>query len=236
MSISRNLDYHSWIRGFARKPDPKLRLFCFPYAGGGASMFRSWQVHLPNEIEVCPVQLPGREGRIKEPLFETLNPLVETLAEVLLPGLDHSFAFFGYSLGALIAFELTRWLMQKIDRIPAHIIVAACPAPHLPDEHSPIHELPRDEFINSLREMEGTPEAVFQDSELIDFFLPLLRADFKIYETYKYRPAEPLPCPISVYGGLGDQSITQDALQAWQEHTSTGFTRRMFPGNHYFLR
>ena len=236
MSISKNLEYQNWIRKNRQDPDPKLRLFCFPYAGGGASLFRLWQEHLPREIEVCPVQLPGRESRIKEPLFEELDPLLEILSEVLLPTLGTPFAFFGHSLGALIAFELSRRLRKMNNLMPAQIIVAACPAPHLPETHSPIHELPREEFIRSLREMDGTPEAVFMDPELIDFFLPLLRADFKIYETYQYQPEEPLSCPISAYGGLRDESVTPDATQAWETQTSASFVRRMFPGNHYFLK
>lgn len=236
MSIPENLEYQTWIRQPKRNPNPKLRLFCFPYAGGGASLFRLWHEHLPGEIDICPVQFPGRESRIREPLFEALNPLIEKLTEVLSPAFDIPFAFFGYSLGALIAFELSRRLRKTKNILPAQIIVAACPAPHLPEAHAPIHELPREKFIRSLREMDGTPEAVFLDPELIDFFLPLLRADFKIYETYQYWPEAPLECPLSAYGGLADDSVTSEAIQAWEEHTSASFIRRMFPGNHYFFK
>lgn len=236
MSIPENHEYQTWIRQSKQNPNPKLRLFCFPYAGGGASLFRLWDENLPGEIEVCPVQFPGRESRIREPLFEALNPLIEKLAQVLSPGFDIPFAFFGYSLGALVAFELSRWIRKTKNILPAKIIVAACPAPHLPETHPPIHELPREEFVRSLREMDGTPDAVFLDPELIDFFIPLLRADFKIYETYRYQSQAPLNCPISAYGGLADDSVTMEATQAWEEHTSASFIRRMFPGNHYFLR
>ncbi len=236
MLIPPNLEYHSWIRQLRQIPNPRLRLFCFPYAGGGASLFRLWSEYLPEEVEVCPVQLPGRESRVKEPIYDELLPLVEKLSDVLLPGFNLPFVFFGYSLGALIAFELARLIRKKFNIVPNHIIVAASPAPHLLEKNFPVHELSSGEFIEFLRKMEGTPEEVFNDPGLLEFFLPLLRADFRVYETYLYYPDLPLACPISAYGGLGDDSVTEDELQSWEVHTSTNFIRRMFPGNHYFLR
>lgn len=236
MQNSQHSEYFSWIRKQRHNPNPKLRLFCFPYAGGGASLFRLWQENLSTEVDVCPVQLPGRESRIKELPYDNLYLLIEKLFEVMYPALNTPFVFLGYSLGGLISFELSRLLRRKVGILPDHLIIAACPAPHVPDLHSPVHQLPRSEFIESLKEMEGTPTEVFNDPGLLDFFIPLLRADFKIYETYHYSPDLPLACPISVYGGLGDESVPVDSLQSWQEQTTSSFKRRMFPGNHYFIR
>lgn len=236
MQIPQKLEYHTWVRQLKQNPNPKIRLFCFPYAGGGASLFRLWHKYLPAEIEVCPVQLPGRESRVREALYDDLTPLIEKLSEVLYPALNVPFAFFGHSLGALVGFELSRLLRKKYGLSPDHLIAAACPAPHVPDQHPPVHHLPHNEFIDSLKQMEGTPDAVFEDPDLLDFFLPLLRADFKVYETYLYTHDRPLACPISAYGGLGDDGVTEEALHSWAEQTTNTFKKRMFPGNHYFIR
>jgi medium-chain acyl-[acyl-carrier-protein] hydrolase len=231
-----NLGFNSWVRPLKLNPNPQLRLFCFPHAGGGASLFRLWHKSLPAAIEVCPIQLPGRESRVRERPYTDLIEMVEDLYRVLLPALDFPFVFFGHSLGALVAFELSRLIRKRDGILPAHLIVAACPAPHSPDQHPPVHHLPRREFIDSLKQMEGTPEEVFKDPGLIDFFLPLLRADFTVYETYLYYRDTPLDCPISAYGGLGDDGVTEESLRQWGDQTNSTFIKRMFPGNHYFLR
>lgn len=230
------LEYKTWIRTLKPNPNPRLRLFCFSHAGGGASLFRRWHEYLPPAIEVCPVQLPGRESRVRETPYTDMTSLVGDLTKVIVPALDIPFALFGHSLGALIAFELSRTLRREKGLLPGRLIAAACPAPHSPDQHPPIHHLPRHEFIDSLRQMEGTPEEVFNEPGLLDFFLPLLKADFTLYETYVYYRDTPLECPISAYGGLADTGVTVDSLSHWGDQTRGGFIRRMFPGNHYFLR
>jgi medium-chain acyl-[acyl-carrier-protein] hydrolase len=165
-----------------------------------------------------------------------MTSLVADLARVILPALDVPFVLFGHSLGALIAFELARVLRRREGLSPGRFFAAACPAPHSPDQHPPIHHLPRHEFIESLRQMEGTPEEVFNEPGLLDFFLPLLKADFTVYETYVYYRDEPLSCPISAYGGLRDPGVTVESLNQWEDQTSGVFIKRMFQGNHYFLR
>jgi medium-chain acyl-[acyl-carrier-protein] hydrolase len=233
---SRILDTKTWVRRPRPNSNAKQRLFCFSYAGGGASLFRLWPEYLPPGIEVCPIQLPGREGRVREAPYTKLADLVQDLSEVLTPVLDIPFAIFGHSLGGLIGFELSRLLRKKSALIPGRLIVAACPAPNYPNPNAPIHQLPKQEFIESLKQMDGTPEQVFEDPMLLDFFLPLLRADFAVYETYSYHRDSPLECPISVYGGLDDVSVPVQSLKTWSEQTSRSFKIRMFPGNHYFVR
>src|SRR5438552_7109196 len=119
----------SWLACLKPRPHAAVRLFCFPYAGGGASAFRCWPDALPASIEVCPVQLPGRETRFREPPYTRLAPLAEALGHALRPFLDRPFAFFGHSMGALVAFELTRWLRRAGGPQPAHLFVSACAAP-----------------------------------------------------------------------------------------------------------
>jgi medium-chain acyl-[acyl-carrier-protein] hydrolase len=211
-----------------------LRLFCFPYAGAGASVFRIWANHLPT-IEVFSIQPPGRETRLREPCFTKLDSFIQALLPDLLPYLDSPFAFFGHSMGALISFELARQLQRSRHQTPVHLFVSGRRAPHLPEIDPPLHQLPKPDFLQNLQSYNGTPASVLQNSDLMDLFLPILRADFALIETYKYRAESPLGCPISSFGGIQDSKVSLDALSAWRDQTSSTFTLQMFPGDHFYL-
>ncbi|HVT57686.1 MAG TPA: thioesterase domain-containing protein [Thermoanaerobaculia bacterium] len=210
-------------------------MLCFPYAGGGASAYRGWPGALPAGVEICPVQLPGRESRLREPPFDRLEPLVRTLADVLEPHLELPFVFFGHSLGALVSFELARELRRRGGPMPLHLFASGRRAPQVPAREEDIHDLPEPEFIARLRELNGTPEEVLQHDELMCLLSPLLRADFAVNETYVHEAAEPLDCGISAFGGLGDEEVTREDLLEWREHTRGAFRLRMLPGDHFFL-
>ncbi len=227
--------FNAWVTCRRQNPQARLRLFCFPYAGGGASIFRTWADQLPAELEVCTIQLPGRENRLMEPPFTRVAPLVTVLAEILRPYFDKPYAFFGHSMGALLSFELTRLLDDQKAPLPQCLFVSAHRAPHLPDHRAPIYNLPEPEFLQALLRLKGTSEELLQHTELIELMLPLLRADFAVAETYVYVPRRPLPCSISAFGGLADTEISEDEITAWREHTSSSFTARMLPGDHFFL-
>lgn len=218
------------------KPNPKsrLRLFCFPYAGAGASVFRSWAKQLPT-VEVFSIQPPGRETRLREPCFTRLDSLIQALLPDLLPYLDSPFAFFGHSMGALIGFELARQLQRSRYQTPIHLFVSGRRAPQLPPLEPPLHQLPNTEFLQSLQSYNGTPASVLQNSDLMDLFLPILKADFALIETYQYRAEDPLGCSISSFGGMQDSKVSLDALSAWRDQTSSAFTLQMFPGDHFYL-
>ncbi|MBE3560032.1 MAG: thioesterase [Ktedonobacteraceae bacterium] len=218
------------------KAQPRLRLFCFPYAGGGAAIYRTWQEQFPAEIEVCPVHLPGRESRIKEAPYTRLAPLIEALAQALEPFMYIPFAFFGHSMGTLISFELARHLRRRHAPMPVRLFVAAHRAPQLPDRGEPQYLLPDDELIDSLRRLGGTPPAILQHEELMRIVLSILRADFELCETYVYTPEEPLDLPISAYGGEQDTLVSRQELQAWALQTQRAFTLDMLAGNHFFLQ
>jgi medium-chain acyl-[acyl-carrier-protein] hydrolase len=212
-----------------------MRLFCFPYAGGGASAYRGWAASLPADLEVCPVQLPGRESRLREPAFDRPEPLVATLADALGAHLDLPFAFFGHSMGAMLSFELARELRRRGSALPLHLFVSGRRAPQVPSREEDIHALPEPEFLAKLRELNGTPEEVLQHAELMRLLTPVLRADFAVNETYVFRPEAPLDLGISAFGGLGDQEVTREDIVGWSEHARGPFRLRMLPGDHFFL-
>ncbi|MDQ3983151.1 MAG: thioesterase domain-containing protein [Actinomycetota bacterium] len=216
-------------------PDPRLRLFCFPYAGGSAATYRAWSDVLPPDIEVQSIQLPGREWRLKEEPYTSVFPLVEDLAVVLKEFFDSPFAFFGHSLGALISFELARELRRRGLPPPDHVFLSGHRAPQLPKTEPSIHDAPDDVFYAGLRNLEGTPEELLANDELMDLLLPALRADFAIAETYEHSPEPPLDCPLSVFGGLGDLVTDRPKLEPWADHTTGEFKLRMVPGGHFFV-
>ncbi|HEY1017217.1 MAG TPA: alpha/beta fold hydrolase [Herpetosiphonaceae bacterium] len=223
-----------WLIRPRPNPQARLRLFCFPYAGGGASMYRTWATAVPADIDLCSVQLPGRENRIAHTPISRWHPLVETLAAELGPFLDRPFAFFGYSMGALISFELARALAQANAPAPAHMHVAAYRAPQLPSATPAIHHLADAQFIAELRQLKGSPEDVLNNAELMELILPVLRADFAVCETHSCAPGPLLSCPLTVLGGLDDPLAPRASLEAWATHTSGAFQVRMYPGGHFF--
>lgn len=227
--------YSDWIVFPKPNPQAKLRLFCFPYAGGAASVYRSWPEGCPAEIEICSVQLPGRESRWREPRFTAVGPLIQALSGSIRPFLDRPFAFFGHSLGALVAFELARRLRREGATEPVYLFVSGRRAPHLPNPKPPIHDLPDSKFIDSLKQLNGTPDEIFQNPEALQLFLPVLRDDFAINETYSYALDETLEIPIWAFGGLSDEEAKLEDLQGWDAHTAVSFSLRMFPGDHFFL-
>lgn len=198
-------------------------------------MFRAWSDGLPADVEVHAIQPPGRGTRLKEPAFTRLAPLVQALAQGLLPLLDKPFAFFGHSLGAVVSFELARQLRKWQWPEPIYMFVSACRAPQLLD-HGPIrHTLAEPDFLEELRRLNGTPRAVLEDAELMQLLLPVLRADFAVYETYQYLPEPPLHCPITVFGGLQDFGMRREDLEAWRAQTRAACTLRILPGDHFYL-
>jgi medium-chain acyl-[acyl-carrier-protein] hydrolase len=230
------IPYDRWFIRHRPNRSPKIRLFCFPFGGGGASFFRTWIDYLPPQIELCAVQIPGREHRLREPLFTELLPLVNTISKVVQPYIDTPFVFFGHSMGAWIGYELARQLRSQGHPIPLHLFVSGRKAPHIPNQEAPKHNLPEPEFIKEINRYNGTPDLVLQDPELLGIFLPILRADFSILETYDYEHQDPIACSVTAFGGLQDDAVSRKDIEAWQLHTSKEFRSQMFNGGHFFLK
>ena len=181
------------------------------------------------------VQLPGRETRFRELAFVRLEELVREAATALAPLLDRPVALFGYSMGALAAFELAREWRRRGLPAPALLCAAAHAAPHRPPRGRALHALPDAEFRAELRRLEGTPTEILDNDELLQAFLPTLRADFAVCENYVCRDEPPLDVPIAVCGGWHDARAGFDDLNAWRIHTDREFSIRLFPGGHFFL-
>jgi medium-chain acyl-[acyl-carrier-protein] hydrolase len=181
------------------------------------------------------VQLPGREARLLETPFNSLPPLVERLSQALLPYLDRPFALFGHSMGSVIAFELARFLRREHSLEPAYLFVSGRFAPQIPEPEPHSYDLAEPEFIEELRRLNGTPKEVLAHPELMQLITPMLRADFRLIQTYSYASGEPLSCAITAFGGLEDADVTREHLEGWREQTRGPFTLRMLPGDHFFL-
>lgn len=221
-----------WLSCPRPNREAQLRLFCFPYAGGGDHVFRAWADQLPI-VETYLIQLPGRGRRLWERPFTNLTELNKALAEAIVPYLDKPFIFFGHSMGAMISFELARELRRgRLE--PMQMFVSACHAPQIPDSNI-IHDLPESKLIKELERLNGTPREVLENPELLSIVLPTLRADCMITETYVYKNEPPLSCPITVFGGLQDPLVTREELEAWREQTGGLFSLRMLEGDHFFL-
>ena len=226
----------TWFEHLSRAPKPSLRLFCFPYAGGTADVYRSWQRWFSPEIDLCLVHLPGRGRRMAETAFTRVKALVNAVAPVIASEIQAPYALYGHSMGALISFELARELVRRHRTGPEHLFVSGRRAPTWPDPDPPTYHLPHDQFIAELKRLKGTPEEVLDHPELMELFLGLLRADFEMVDTYEFEPGSLLSCPITVYGGLSDEHVPAESCRAWSEQTSGVCRTRMVQGDHFFVR
>jgi medium-chain acyl-[acyl-carrier-protein] hydrolase len=172
---------------------------------------------------------------MRESPFRHITPLVEGVAEGLSPFLKEPYALFGHSLGAIVSFELAMKLQREGGRLPAHLFVSGRRAPIIPRQDPITYNLPAEEFVEELRRLNGTPREVLEHSELMQLMLPVLKADFEISQTYKYGGGQALSCPITVFGGIQDQEVPREDLEAWRDHTTVSFKLHMLPGDHFFL-
>ena len=218
-------------------PDADLRLFCFPSAGSGVSMLHAWFRDMPLKYEVCAIQPPGREDRHLEPPFRRMTPLVEMATDGLEPLLDLPYALFGHSLGALTAFEVARELRRRGLPGPVRLFVSSRMAPQLAPRFDSIHQLPEGEFIEQLASRYGPiPPVILADPDLMALFVPVLRSDIEVLETYIYHSEDPLDIAISVMSGESDAMVDEAGLHAWAEQTSSTTVVRTFAGDHFYPR
>lgn len=224
-----------WITYFSSSPFAKLTLFCFPYAGGSASVFANWKTDLPSFVDIAAINLPGRGARMMETPCTQMRALIPPLADAISPFLTKPFVFFGHSLGATVAFELARELRFAQKPLPLQLLVAGRRAPHIANDSNPIHHLTDKEFKEEIRRKQGTPDEILNNNELMELVLPMLKADFQIADTVTYQDAEPLPLPITFYWGNEDKPINQNNDNAWGMHTSSTYRNIEIAGGHFFI-
>lgn len=226
---------NTWFYWTELRKNVRIRLFCFPYAGGSPTIFRKWASKLPQNVEIIAVRLPGRDIRIREAAFSEWLPLLSAIEQALTPYFDKPFAFFGHSLGASLVYELTRRLSNQNNSLPIQLLISGCRCPHLPLRQPPMWNLPKQEFLRRLREMNGTELEVLEDKRLIALLEPTLRADIKLAESWECTTRQPLNVPITVFSGLEDDIAPPSDMQDWRYYTNLEFYSYTLPGNHFFL-
>ena len=224
-------------RWLVRKPAPprRFRLYCFCYAGGSAANYANWQADLDPTIEICAIELPGRGTRFGEEAETSLSTLKATVAQVIASAGHTSFAFFGHSLGALLAFEVARTLQQMGAAVPQHIFVSGGSAPQHRRDTGKIHLLADDELIEELKNYNGTPPAVLEHEELMELLLPMIRADFALVANYTYSAAPLLPMPTTVLMGRDDDNGEGEHVEGWKKETSADCKIFWFEGDHFYI-
>lgn len=217
------------------KPKADYRLFCFPYAGGSATAYASWEALLPSHVELVAIQFPGRANRLNESLLVSVDALAQHVAQSIPPMLDRPYLIYGHSLGSAVSFELLHALKVHGLQPPLHYLCGARRAPHLPPRIRPIHDYPMEQFKSELKNLNGTPDAVLNNADLMDIFAPILRTDFKAAYCYHREPRIKLDIPASVFGGARDDKVAVEDLNGWQDHFEKTVDVRIFEGGHFFM-
>lgn len=219
----------------ASGPSRPMRLYCFPYAGGSANSFLPWQTGLSDKVELCAIQLPGRAARRLEAPMSSMREVVEKVSRAIMEEGHDSFAFFGHSLGALLAFEVARYCMLNGFPVPLRLFVSGSAAPQFRSAPRGLHLLSDDALIATLKTYNGTPSELLANRELMELVLPMLRADFSLVENYAYRPAPLLQMPMTVLAGRLDDRVDPTQVDGWRRETSADTNVEWFDGDHFFI-
>lgn len=241
MSKFSPAEIEKWVRPLRAQAAARVRLYMLPFAGGGLAAYQAWPAGLGPEVEVCPVRLPGRESRFNEPCHVRLKPLADLLARIVTqesrrPG-ARPFAVFGHSMGAALAYELTRSLSPDVMESMRCLIVSGRNAPTVPSVRPDLHLLGDGALVAAMVERyNGIPQAVLAEPELLQLVLPTLRGDMELIETYRYEPGPPLGVDLVALGGTDDESVSRSGLGAWAERTRGKFEMHFFDGGHFFIQ
>ena len=225
-----------WLTRFVPRPNARVRLVCFSYAGGGSAVYRPFSMSLPESVEVVGVLLPGRERRLREPALTSITAIVEGVLPALAPELDRPYAFFGHSMGAMVAYEVAREMPNRGLPSPGHLFVSGRRAPHLQEPDPPLSHLSDEAFVEAIdRRYGGIPAEILQHRDILELLLPALRADMAAIEAHRHSPGPTLPCPITLFGGHDDPRAGPDVLAPWQEQTQDRTLMRHFAGGHFYF-
>jgi pyochelin biosynthesis protein PchC len=227
-------DQQLWIRRYKPCEASGLRLICFPHAGGAASYFFWLAQALAPHIEVLALQYPGRQDRRREKCVDNIPELVDRVGNALRGSIDGPFAFFGHSMGAVVAFEVTRRLQADSAGLPLRLFVSGRRAPSCRRTEA-IHKRGDVALIEEVRRLGGTDPRILGDEEVLAGMLSLIRTDYMAAETYVYDPGPPLECPLTVLAGDNDPHATPAEVSAWRDFSTAEVDVRVFAGGHFYL-
>jgi pyochelin biosynthetic protein PchC len=225
-----------WLRPYTSVRRPRLRLICFPHAGGAASAFRTWPEHLPDDVEVLAACYPGRESRLAEPPIDRMDVLVARFTDTVLPLLDRPVALFGHSMGASVAHELAIRLGRRPEAMIAGLFVSGRVPPHRLRPLDPGRLTGEKALLEEIRRLGHENMALYEDPEIRELILPAVMADYRVVASYRPGARETVRTPITAYGGDSDPEVSVEDVRAWSAATSSAFDHRVFPGGHFYLR
>lgn len=211
----------------------RRRIFCLPYAGAGSSIYSKWQKYFGNDIEICPIELPGRERKIREPLIDNIEEMARTVYDGIKMKLNEPFCIFGHSMGGMIAYELTRHIKKYENKSPEYLFMSASGL-KIKKDNVLIHKLSDKELIEHVIKNGGTQRVFAENKAFAKYFLPIIRNDYKAVETYK-PSIEKLNCKIRAFASREDTEINYKETQKLANYTDD-FDLKIFKGNHFFIR
>jgi surfactin synthase thioesterase subunit len=215
----------------------KFDIFCIPFAGGSRYSFRNFQDHLPGNLNLIPLEYPGRGARIKEALLTDMDEIVnDILSQIYAESKKNPYAIYGHSMGGIVAFLVTRRIVKEGQIAPPeHLFITGTAAPSSKSANDKQrHLMGKEEFITELREMEGCPEEILQNHDLLEYYLPILRSDFQAAETFRHQKDIPLNVPITIVTGNQEDMDPQD-ISSWQEEAADVVRFHQLPGGHFFI-
>lgn len=212
----------------------KLNLYFLPFAGGSKYSYHNFVKNAPAEINIIPVEIPGRGSRFREQLLTNIHEIADDVFSQICDGLDVPYGIYGHSMGSLLGYLVTKRILAKGLPAPLHLFFTGASAPSVEKDTVMRYLLPKEEFRAELKQLGGSPDEILSDDNLMDFFEPILRADFEAVETYDYQPTEPFSLPVHIIIGTNEKVTYEDAIK-WQEETLQKIKVQQLPGGHFFI-
>lgn len=226
---------NKWFFTLKEKPESQIRVIALPFAGGGPSAFHSWHPIFSDNIELIVINYPGRETRFTEKPVNDPEEMVSEIVNSLSDYSDKPFVLFGHSMGAMLAYFVTCELQRKQLMMPEILFVSGMRAPHIASRSEPVKQMNDEDLVNSLNKYGGMPAELFKNKELLQIFLPIIRADLEMLGRVPVEKSDNVNVPIFAYGGELDQTFTKDDLQQWDQYSDVEFKLHLMPGGHFYI-